>query len=209
MIGVAIVPGRIFGPFSGPSNRANPTGFNPRKVVWRMKKRSIRSLYKASGLVKTIAKRSIRQYRSDAKKLRPNPPGKPVRTIRGRIKTSIAFSVNEQEWSSVIGPRKSVIGNLGRLHEFGGMAKRRLVNWDNRLILGGSGPIGLNADGSPRFIMIKYSAQIERCKRYARILDERSKAKPNKRYPARPYMGPALTKARPKIPFAFKGILHR
>lgn len=61
----------------------------------------------------------------------PSAPGTPPHTQtsgvtkkgkpkRGKLPRSILFDVDKEKGDAVIGPRKSVIGEAGRVHEFGG-----------------------------------------------------------------------------------------
>lgn len=76
---------------------------------------SRRSLFRAAGLVRTIARHSIRRR----KKGIASSPGSPPYTHTGRIKNAIRFDV-ESSSLAVIGSAASVIGPAGGAHEQGG-----------------------------------------------------------------------------------------
>lgn len=50
---------------------------------------------------------------------KPSKPGKPPHSQTGLFPKSIAFDVNEEKQSAVIGPRESIIGPIGRVMEGG------------------------------------------------------------------------------------------
>lgn len=50
-----------------------------------------------------------------------SPPGQPVRTQRGQVRRAIVFDADAS--GAIIGPRASVVGQVMKAHEFGGLYK--------------------------------------------------------------------------------------
>jgi len=114
------------------------------KVLRKVRRANIESLGHAGATIRLTAKRSIRKS--------PNPaePGRPPKTRRGQLRSSIRFAVEKNKQRVVIGPDYGVVGQSARAHEFGGRYRRE-------------------------------------------------------RYPKRPFMGPALTKTKDRLPKHWAG----
>lgn len=84
------------------------------KLRKRYKNSTVTSLQGAGGLIRTIARRSIRR------RITPSKPGNPPHTTMGLLRDSIAFKVNKITEEVVVGPRRTLIDDIGTLHEFGG-----------------------------------------------------------------------------------------
>jgi hypothetical protein len=172
---------------------------------------SVKSLGKAGAYIRGIAKKSIKTSQ------RISEPGRPPHTRQGRLKHSIYFAVEKQTPGVVIGPVASAVGKIAHTHEFGGTEPPKLPpalrenNWELRL--GGHGP--LRVVGDTVYVgRLNTPAQVEHAKKlapeaidasYVRYLDAlmahwttgRSKVR---KYPARPFMGPALEVSKERLP---------
>ncbi len=170
------------------------------KAIRRAKKGVLR---KQGSFLRTTASRKIRKGKKASR------PGTPPRTRTGYLKKSIRYFAGED--SVIIGPRISVIGRIGALHEFGGrvpyipMQMRRRNNW--KIQIDGHGPI---SNDPMRFVKIKTQDQLRRVIRIGNeiaplemeviALEQEAKAKGNyANYPARPFMGPSLKDAAPHL----------
>lgn len=197
------------------------------KADWGKVARAVRSampkvLMRQGAYIRGVAARSIRRV---ANKLRYSAPGTPPYTHSGKLKEGIEFAGEENR--VLIGPRASWIGRLGALHEFGGVVPGRaeseqVVNW--RLVAGGHGPIEIR-NGVVVYAKYRSDRQIQRglglIYTQSRIGGRQKLwsmtdindsipanlslwrvlgARPTKRYPARPFMGPALAIARERLP---------
>ncbi|MCX7804799.1 MAG: hypothetical protein N3A38_06365 [Planctomycetota bacterium] len=158
----------------------------------------IDSLGRAGAYVRGIARRSIKVSPEYSK------PGKPPHTRQGRLKRGILYAVDRAIQSALIGPSASAVGRIGSIHEFGGTETRskkaRAPNW--KLEVGGHGPIQYEPGGKPKFAKLRTEAQVERAKKIVESLPP-SLGGPGtrraRRYPPRPFMGPALERARPRL----------
>jgi hypothetical protein len=170
-----------------------------RKVVRAGRRGSIKSLGQAGAYLRGIAKRSIKVSKD------PAPAGHQPHSRKGRLKGAILFGVEKEQQRVVIGPTVTAVGRIGRTHEFGGTEppkrrKGRKATW--KLEVGGHGPISV--DGG-KAVVVKLKTQ----KQVARAKEEAAKLPPAKRpvqsnkprrYPRRPFMGPALVIGRPQLP---------
>ena len=121
--------------------------FNPKSVTRPAKNASARNLFKASALVRTFTTRSLKKTKKPSAPGKPPTVGaKPFFTsggVRitplqakiteqrggevtkeegdgaGRLRKAIGFDVNTRKLTSVIGPRRSIVGIVGQTHEFG------------------------------------------------------------------------------------------
>jgi hypothetical protein len=194
-----------------------------KKVAKAMRAATITSLSRAAAYIRGIAQRSISK-----KKGPPGPPGKPPRSPTGALRAAIAFNVDREAGVAVVGPTNSGIGLIGQTHEFGGIesavpSRKRVP----RVLLGpgGYGPIrelmrGVAASaikiGKNTYIVgpLRTAAQVERARR---ILEKHGSPpeltstllKPRRRYPSRPFMGPALQRSRERLPEFWKNVLKR
>ncbi len=194
------------------------------KVDWGKVRQGVKRalpevLMRQGAYVRGVAARSIRRV---ADRLRSSAAGSPPYTHSGALKGAIEFSV--QDNTVLIGPRASWIGTIGALHEFGGVVQGReesegLVNW--RLVVGGHGPIAIR-NGVVVYAKYRSDKQVQRAlaliNTQSRInvvqplwslpdsapatlsLWRIQRARHTARYPARPYMGPALAIAQERLP---------
>ena len=173
----------------------NETG----KVLKKAKAATIRNLGQAGAYIRGIAKRSI--------KVSPEPsePGKPPHTRKGRLKRGILFAVEKARQSVVIGPAASEMGRIGHTHEFGGteppkVRKGRKANW--KLEVGGHGPI--RSEGTrPVVVKLTSEQQVARAQELAPLFPPSQGgpvSKKPRKYPPRPFMGPALEVSKARLP---------
>jgi len=104
--------------------------FEKGKILKRVGDANYRSLGQAGASVRKIAQYSIRTQparkkktkRRRKRKIKYSLPGKPPFT-RGqkRLRKSIIYSVNRQKEHVRIGPSHDIIGEVGALHEVGGI----------------------------------------------------------------------------------------
>jgi len=117
------------------------------KVLRKARRANIENLGHAGASIRLTAKRSIR------KSANPAEPGKPPKTRRGQLRSSIRFAVEKNRQRVVVGPDYRIVGQSGRAHEFGGRYRKQ-------------------------------------------------------RYPNRPFMGPALTKTKDRLPKHWAGSIR-
>lgn len=179
----------------------------------KTKAATIKSLGRASAYIRGIARRSI----STRKSKKPSQPGKPPRSPTGRLKNAIFFDVDKTKTEAVIGPTLSVVGRIGQTHEFGGEEppkERRRRKGQFRLEAGGHGPIRVARQKIEGVAKLVSAAQVRRSRELAASLElppsvtGEPSTKPRK-YPARPFMGPALTRSRDRLPTFWKNTLKR
>jgi hypothetical protein len=176
----------------------------PERVVTKTRKASISNLRQAGAYIRGIARKSI--------KISPvkSPPGKPPRSRKGRLKDAIVFVVENDAQRVVVGPTATEVGKIGGTHEFGGaeppkIKKDRKPNW--KLEVGGSGPVRNDASGVG-FARLKTQAQVERAKQIAPTIQAKQGGAPSnkpRKYPPRPFMGPAFEIAKDRLPKLWAG----
>jgi len=89
------------------------------KVLRKVRRANIESLGHAGATIRLTAKRSIR------KSANPAEPGKPPKTRRGQLRSSIRFAVEKNRQRVVIGPDYRIVGQSARAHEFGGRYRKQ------------------------------------------------------------------------------------
>jgi len=94
------------------------TQFDSGKVLAKARKGSVESLGHAGGLIRKVARHSIR--RSPV----ASSPGTPPHTRRGQLRRAILYAVEKDRQSVVIGPDYGLIGLAAAPHEFGGRYRR-------------------------------------------------------------------------------------
>jgi len=169
------------------------------KVLRRAKAGSIKSLGHAGAYIRGIAKRSIKVSKD------PAPPGHQPHTRKGRLKKAIFYGVERERQGVVIGPTVSSVGQIGHTHEFGGTEppkKRKDRKANFRLDVGGHGPIDVEG-GKPVVVRLKTDRQVARASEVAGRLPPSMggpESKRPRRYPPRPFMGPALEISKARLP---------
>ncbi len=170
------------------------TTFDAATVRKRVDSASFRSLGHAGGAIRLTARRSIRRRKTFSKR------GTPPHTRTGNLKRSIRFEAKTDE--VLIGPVNEFGGQLWNLHEFGGVAKGRRMLKSHRFSPGEFGPIRIKTLGfnaSFHRVKLKTAAQANRATRLVNEENQRRQSQV-RRYPKRPFMGPALEVNRPRLP---------
>jgi len=183
-------------------------------IVAASKRAERRWLFRAGRYLMTVARNSLKRGPGGSRQLargkngrflsgvylpRPgSPPGRPPYSPTRRLKNAVQFYVDIANGRVYIGPTASAVGKIGATHEFGGVesakkSRKRKNNFQIRI--GGHGPI-TRADGSTGFAKLRTQRQVNNSRRTARALPVGvTQAKGRRRYPARPFMKPALDKA--------------
>lgn len=181
-----------------------------RRIKKKVQQATFRSLGHAGGAIRLTASRSIRRGKQ------PSRPGRPPNTPTGHLKRVIAYDVDERRSQVVVGPTNEYSRTIWNLHEFGGSIrpKPKLLK-AHKFSVGEYGPIrrsgAMQRDKRGRFarrgktfarIQIRTEAQAKRAT--ALVANENrlrmQDAKKTRRYPKRPFMGPALEKLRDRLP---------
>ncbi len=165
------------------------------KAVQRAVDRSApNTLSRAGAYLRAIARNSIKRRKNPNKSSQPGTP--PYH--HSSFKNTIQWGLSPDRQTVYIGPAivRGGMMNAGRLHEFGGV--KSFANKFKGYKLGQTGPIAENADGSLRRIRLRTPGQVARANRLARqhtpwLLGG------VRRYPARPFMRPALLAGLPKL----------
>ena len=181
---------------------------------------TFRSLKHAGGAIRLTARRSIR------KRKKASQPGSPPHTQSGNLKRSIRYEATQDDVK--IGPVNEFGGRIWNLHEFGGSrAPARKLLKVHKFSVGEYGPIrytpartagsqgGSLRGAGGRFVSrgarsqvagfhrarLRTTAQAARATRLVKEENERrmGPSRP-RRYPKRPFMGPALELMRPRLP---------
>ena len=180
------------------------------RVAKAMKAATITSLGKAAAYVRGIARQSI------SRKKKTSLPGKPPHSPTGRLRNSIAFNVDKEREQAVIGPVRAAVAFIGHTHEFGGTEppkppkKGRPNTMAANQHVGGVGPIRTQGRGGGKrdrlvFAKLNTPAQVERSKEIVAELAlppsvTGAPSKAQRKYPPRPFMAPALTRGRDRLP---------
>jgi hypothetical protein len=169
--------------------------FKQQALRQRSDQASLGALYKASAYLRTSARRSIR------KSGRPAQPGRPPHTRLGQLKRSIVFAVDKKKLSALIGPSASLISDIAKYHEFGGVQVSKSARRTYRV--GAVGPIDA-PDGRPRFALLRTQRQVQRATFLDRQLWSDQSLIKKRRYPRRPFMGPALQASASQLKSIFR-----
>jgi len=177
--------------------------FDSAQVRYATDKARQRVLKRQGAYTYKVARSKIRRRK------KKSAPGQPPSTQTGALKKAIKYSSDDK--SAIVGPTINGIGLIGQLHEFGGTRQylpekmRRRNNW--KIQIGGHGPIST----SPlRFAKIKTPKQLRRAinagmaiapEEMKVIAQEQQSIMAGNyaKYPARPFMGPALRDASPHL----------
>ena len=203
------------------------TKMTTQKVKRAAGRAEIKTYQQAGRMIYRIARNSIRRKKN---RNAHSKPGTPPFTHTGALKRSIRFAATDKD--VVVGATLSEIGMVANLHEFGGTRKKKKQttkyrnNW--KLQIGGHGPIEI---GPPRLVKRRnqrvlsrvYFAKLTTANMVAkskaiaadaeamliaeRLEDDEAIAAiygDNPKYPPRPFMGPALIKAQPYLPAAWR-----
>lgn len=191
--------------------------FNGSKIMTAKDRVSRKVLSRQGAYLRGIAKRMIRFKKN--KSIYSMPGNSPFTHSKTGLKQSIIFAADDV--SVVIGTTFSGIGTIGGTHEHGGVEPGRKVlrgnNWIMRL--GGHGPIDIR-NGELIFAKLTSPEMVRRSRELLRfrrnelkrdnsikdafdIASRESREKPRK-YPSRPFMGPALSEGADKLPEFWK-----
>lgn len=155
---------------------------------------------RAAQYVAGIAKRSIGISPDKSE------PGKPPHSRKGLLKRAIRWSADTVKAEAVIGPTISAVGKIGHTHEFGGteppkVKKARKANFV--LEIGGHGPLRVTSFGAVGVGRLRTGRQLALAKEIAASLPARQAASGSaktRKYPPRPFMGPALERSKARLP---------
>lgn len=161
---------------------------------------SFRSLGHAAAAVRLTASRSIRRRK------KASQPGSPPHTQSGNLKRSIRYEATKEE--AAIGPVNEFGGRIWNLHEHGGMGRPRRRLKAHRFSPGEFGPVRIRSQGAKptqatsfHRARLRTTAQAARATRLIEEENTRRMGGPGpRRYPRRPFMGPALELMRPRLP---------
>jgi hypothetical protein len=167
---------------------------NANRVKKKVDQANFRSLGHAGGTIRKTAYRSIRRRKN------PSRPGSPPSSPTGRLRRSFRYEVDRRASGVVIGPVNEISGRLWNLHEFGGVARKRRRLKRQRFRVGEYGPIRTVRPGKFARIKLLTAAQANRARRLIDEENERRGASKPRRYPARPFMKPALDTHRAQLP---------
>lgn len=173
---------------------------NPEQLRKKVAAGSFRSLGHASAAVRLTARRSIRRRK------KASTPGTPPHTQSGNLKRSIRYEVTQDD--AVIGPVNEFGGRIWNLHEHGGMGRPRRQLKVHRFKPGEFGPVRVRRRGSnPTQATSFHRARLRtmsQAARATRLIEEENQRRMGgpgpRRYPKRPFMGPALEQMRPRLP---------
>lgn len=177
---------------------------NDRRLTRKVDQASFRSLVHAAGAIRLTASRSIRRRKSG----KPSEPGTPPNTRTGNLKRAIRYEIDKRAGVVVgadIGPVNLKGGRLWDLHEYGGVSRHRRLLKEHVFSPGEYGPIRIKQVGyNTGFHRTKLRTRAQ-ANRATRLLNEenirrRGIAAAGRRYPKRPFMGPALEKNRSRLP---------
>lgn len=152
------------------------------------------TLSRAGAYLRAIARNSIKRRKNPNKSSAPGTPPH----HHSSFKNTIQWALSPDKRTVYIGPAivRGGMENAGRLHEFGGV--RNLPKQFKGYKKGQIAPIAENADGSLRRIRLRTERQIARANRLAHQHYPWLNGGV-RRYPARPYMRPALLAGLPKL----------
>ena len=169
-----------------------------------------------------IARELIRQRANPDNSSAPgSPPHSHKSAINAGFKRTIAYALMPDKKSVIIGPKlvREGLSELARVHEFGGIREVRDIDSElyNGVKIGDTAPVTyvyisskdsvVRNDSRPdpktyravKWIRIRTKGQAKHATRLYRRLVRKYPQKIMARYPARPYMRPALKFATPKL----------
>lgn len=169
---------------------------NGERLLFICKAAGLAGLRKAAYQVRRAARGAVRRSK------RYSRPGEPPHTRRGQLRRSILYGVEDNKAVAVIGPAASLISDIARYHEHGGIQVRRRKRKIYRI--GGAGPIairdGRSSGGGTVFAKLGNKRQVARAIRLDRLIWPDGALVKKRRYPQRPLMGPTLARLAPSLP---------
>lgn len=193
-----------------------------KKISRSLQKREITTLKSAAAYVRKVAQNSIKQRKNPNKASAPGTPphSHPSSRLAKGFKKTIVFGVEKKV--AVVGPKKvpGGLNELARSHEFGGSRKIKLVNnkfltqgvsigdvapvrkshlTKKDIILRTQGEVDPLTSEVVYWVKIRTKSQANHARRLYRRLLRHIKDSKSIKYPARPFMRPALTKSAPSL----------
>lgn len=159
------------------------SSFNRRLVKQRTDSAGVDALYRAGAYLRTTARRKIKKSNKASR------PGRPPHTREGQLRNAILFAVDEGKKIAWVGPSARLISDIAKYHEFGGVQVRKSKRKEYRI--GIPGPVDIQ-DGKPRFASLKTQRQVDRARFIDRLAWPDSALLKKRKYPPRPFMGPAM-----------------
>lgn len=181
------------------------THFDSKLLKKKVDQASFRSLGHASGAIRLTARRSIRRSK------KPSQPGKPPHTPTGALKRVIRYAVDSQKTEAAIGAVNEYSKTIWHLHEFGGTSRKRLrLLKPHRFEVGQFGPVRKTGK---RFTRARLMTEAQ-ARRATRLVEEENtqrtaESRILRRYPARPFMRPALDANRKRLPKFWENSVRR
>lgn len=165
-----------------------------KSVLRAINKSAPNTLSRAGAYLRAIAKNSIKTRRNPDQSSAPGTPPHHHSTF----KRTIRWAVNTSEKAVYIGPAivRGGMENAGRLHEFGGT--KRFKAQEKQYSIGSSGPISGTNKKDAVYVKLRSALQVARAERVAKKIYPWTR-NGVMRFPARPYMRPALAAGLPKL----------
>lgn len=179
--------------------------FDRQKIIDKVGKANKKAISHAAALIRKSAKQSMRTVKNLEKS---SQPGKPPYAHNKRIKNAILYGYDANREQAVIGPSASYgVNDVPALHEFGG--RQRIGKISPYAVYVGK-PINAGSRGrtkkrvktvaqARRIVEFLNSSRASRHSRKFFVVDPPPSPSKYAKYPARPFMRPALTKMIPTI----------
>lgn len=180
--------------------------FNSDLVKSKMDAATIRALARAGGLVRIIARRSMKR------RAKPSPAGQPPRVVQGGIKNNLEFAAELGGFQVVVGPVGFGRAIAPSMLEYGGWSATgniRVLGRDSSEIMGrvprvdASGFVRVRTKkGHPRhpgWRKISVDTWRRETGKEFHVVKQTTPMKP------RPFMAPALDQAKDRIPDEWRG----
>lgn len=183
---------------------------NTQAVIKASEEGSSKALGASGAYIRKVARSSIRRRKDvrDPKTGRISRPGSPAGsppfTYTGHLKKVIRFAVNRRELSVRMGPVNEYAETIWDRLEKGGTFRDRPKKHLRRrsFAMGDFGPIKSDGyGGKVRHIRLQTAAQVRRANEMADQVNAQRDAEASKdrKFPPRPFMGPALAKSAGKV----------
>lgn len=199
--------------------------FNRDAVIQALDAAEFVALQRSGAYVRRVAQNLIKRRRT------PSPPGQPPSSREGEtgrgpwagfLDRSIEFAYDRSSRSVLVGPIGMFNSGVPRVHEFGGTLRIRNPRRRKRSV-GGGGPLRIVSPGTPgRTVKLVKDDPQGRAAVYAKLFTTGQVARAESietklygpmeigaaKYPARPYMRPALSASAPHIAKFFEGAVR-
>lgn len=159
----------------------------------------------------SIKKKSPKRDPKTGRPLRPgSPEGTPPFSYTGHFRRVFRFYVERKEQTVRIGPINKFQNTIWDLHEKGGSRqdKRRKAIKRRTYAMNDFGPIRSNdSGGKVRSIKLTTASQVRRANEKAEEVNalRESQELKTRKFPARPFMGPALARSKDKVAKFWEG----